>query len=172
MTLDGTPGQPTPIDAALLMMRLLYGALIGSVVIYLVFVHMVARRSGTEIDASINLGLATTAAVCGLLAPLVRRMIMPARVRGTTPVDAISPRGFGRVFSAHIVGWGLCEAVAIIGTVLAFLSGDPSTMYPFAGGAVLLFFFLAPRRVDLEAVARAEAQAADQAAGRMGDSAR
>ena len=54
------------------------------------------------------------------------------------------------------MSWGLCESAAVMGVVLSFLGRDPSTMYPFAAGALLLFVFLAPRRSELEAVARAE----------------
>lgn len=159
MQMDGTPGQPTPIDAALLMMRILFAALVASVVVYFVIIHVIARGEVQPVEQALAIGLAGIAVALGLLAPFLRRLLMPrkeaARPGSATP-STISPGGFGRTFAAHIVGWALCEAVAVMGVVLAFLSRDPSTFYPFAAGAVLLFLFLAPRRAEIEAVARAE----------------
>lgn len=162
--MDGTPGRPTPIDAALLMMRLLYAALLVSVGVYVVVVHVITLPASPGVrpppDDMLRLGLAGVAAVLGLAAPFVRRLLMPARAR--TPVAApapthLAPRAFARVFTAHIVAWAMCEAVTVIGVVLFFLTRDPAALYPFAAGTVLLFVVLAPRRGVLEAVAHAGA---------------
>lgn len=157
--MDGTPGQPTPIGAALLMMRLLYAALLGSVAIYVVIVNLIPFSEPSTPESSMVLGLAVAAGVLGLAAPLLRKMLMPPRAPhrpGAPTPTHIDPKRFARTFAAHLVGWALCEAVVVIGLVLAFLTRDASTLYPFAGGAVLMFLFLAPRRSELEAVARAE----------------
>lgn len=162
MQLDGTPAQPTPIDAALLMMRILFGALVMSVAVYLVIIHVIARGDPRPLDPTMSMGLAGAAVVLGVLAPFARRVLMPRRVAGPPGAPAprtLSPGGFGRAFAAHVVGWALCEAVAVMGVVLAFIGRDPAAFYPFAAGSVLLFLFLAPRRGELEAVARAEAGA-------------
>lgn len=160
--MDGTPGQPTPMDAALLMMRLLYAALLGSVAVYVVIANVIRFGEGPPPETSATLGLAVAGGVIGLCAPLLRRLLMPARAPARPsdpPPTHISPKGFARTFTAHIVGWGLCEGVVVVGLVMAFLTHDAHTLYPFAGGAVLMFLFLAPRRAELEAVARAEEQA-------------
>ena len=164
--MDGTPGRPTPIDAALLMMRFLYAALLVSVGVYVVVVHVIPMPAGPETrpppDDMLRLMLAGVAAVLGLGAPFARRLLMPARapvsVAGAAPTPThISPGGFARAFTAHIVAWAMCEAVTVIGVVLFFLTRDPTVLYPFAAAAVLLVLVLAPRRSELEAVARAEA---------------
>lgn len=163
MQMDGTPGQPTPIDAALLMMRMLFAALMGSVVIYVVIIHIIARGEPTEVEQTLSIGLAGAAVALGLLAPFARRLLMPRKDPGRPEEPApstLSPRGFGRTFAAHVVAWMMCEAVAVMGVVLAFAGREPSAIFPFAGGAVLLFLFLAPRRAELEAVARAESSGA------------
>lgn len=164
MQFDGTPGQPTPIDAALLMMRFLYAALLISVGVYLVVVHFIVRsESSGQLSATdpLYLGLAGAAGVVGLAAPFVRRVLMPPRQAASTlnapKPTHLSPKGFGRSFAAYIVGWAMCEMVTVLGVVMAFLAGSASVFYPFAGGAVLMFVFLAPRRSELEEVARAEA---------------
>ncbi len=160
MQMDGTPGQPTPIDAALLMMRLLFAGLVTSVIVYVVIIHVVVQGEPAEVEQPLAMSLAGAAVFFGLLAPIARRMLMPERAPDRPgagpPPGVISPRGFGRAFAAHIVSWALCESVAIMGVVLAFLGRDPEVLYPFAAGAVLMFVFLAPRRSELEAVARAE----------------
>lgn len=160
--MDGTPGQPTPIGAALLMMRLLYAALLASVAIYVVIVHVIPFTAAEAPDPTMTLGLAIVAGVLGLSAPVLRRVLMPPRAPdrpGAATPTHIDPKRFARTFAAHIVGWALCEAVVVIGLVMAFLSREASTIYPFAGGAVLMFLFLAPRRSELEAVARADIEA-------------
>lgn len=161
--MDGTPGRPTPIDAALLMMRLLYAALLVSVGVYVVVVHVITLPASPETrpppDDMLRLTLAGVAAVLGLGAPFVRRLLMPARaLTPAAPAPThLAPRAFARVFTAHIVAWAMCEAVTVIGVVLFFLTRDPAALYPFAAGTVLLFVVLAPRRGELEAVAQAEA---------------
>lgn len=157
--MDGTPGQPTPIGAALLLMRLLYAALLASVVIYVVIVHIIPFTPVLAPDRTMTLALAIVAGVLGLAAPVLRRVLMPPREPdrlGTSTPTHIHPKRFARTFAAHIVGWALCEAVVVIGLAMAFMTREASTIYPFAGGAVLMFLFLAPRRSELEAVARAE----------------
>ncbi len=169
MQMDGTPGQPTPIDAALLMMRMLFAGLVGSVVVYVVIVHLIARGEAVAVDQTLAISLAGAAVALGLLAPFARRLLMPRKDHGRPGQPApstLSPRGFGRTFAAHVVAWMMCEAVAVMGVVLAFVGRDPSAIFPFAAGAVLLFLFLAPRRAELEAVARAES--GDAAAGPAG----
>lgn len=160
MQMDGTPGQPTPIDAALLMMRVLFAALVASVLIYAVVVQIIVRGEPVALEPALSMGLAGAAVALGLLAPLARRVLMPARAPERPgpdgPPTTVSPKGFGRAFAAHLVAWAMTEAVCVMGVVLAFFGRDPSALYPFAAGAVLLFLFLAPRRADLEAVARAE----------------
>jgi len=171
MQMDGTPGQPTPIDAALLMMRLLFAGLMGSVAIYFVIMHIIARGEPVEVEQTLSIGLAGAAVVLGLLAPVARRLLMPRKAHGPPGRSApttLSPGGFGRTFAAHVVAWALCEAVAVMGVVLAFVGRDPTVFYPFAAGSVLLFLFLAPRRSELEAVARAEIAAGDEASATGG----
>lgn len=155
--MDGTPGRPTPIDAALLMMRFLYAALLLSVAVYAVVVHVITFPAGAPVDDGLRLALAAAAAGVGLGAPFARKLLMPARDFGASSPTHISPGGFARAFTAHIVAWALCEAVCVIGVVMVFLTRDRTALYPFAAGAVLMFLFLAPRRAELEAVARAEA---------------
>lgn len=154
--MDGTPGRPTPIDAALLMMRFLFAALLLSVAVYAVVVHVINLPAGGPIDASLRLTLALVAAGLGLGAPFARKLLTPARDFGAGAPTHISPGGFARTFTAHIVAWALCEAVCVIGVVMVFLTREREALYPFAAGAVLMFLFLVPRRAELEAVARAE----------------
>ncbi|MCA9538206.1 MAG: hypothetical protein KC620_04930 [Myxococcales bacterium] len=167
MPLDGTPGQPTPIDAALLPLRLVHAAMVFSVLVYAVVVHFAIREQGeTPVDGpDLMLPLAFAALVAGLAAPVMRRVLMPPRRPPTSlrepPPTHVPPRHFARAFTAWIVSWAACEAVTVLGLVLAFLLRRPSAFYPFAAGALLLFAFLAPRRADLEAVARAAAPAED-----------
>jgi len=63
--MDGTPGQPTPIDAALLMMRLLYAALLASVAVYVVVANVIPFSEGPPPDEAMTLGLAVAGAAFG-----------------------------------------------------------------------------------------------------------
>jgi hypothetical protein len=48
-------------------------------------------------------------------------------------------------FVPNIICWGLNESIAVFGLVLVLLEGNPSSVIPFAGAALLLNFSMFPK---------------------------
>lgn len=85
--------------------------------------------------------------------PLVRAKLMPPRSYGdATPPDL--NRALGRLRVAQIVSWAMCEAVAIYGLILTFLSYDLRYTLAFAAVGALAMLAYAPSRRVTEDVAR------------------
>jgi hypothetical protein len=145
--------------------RLIYMALLASLVIYGGIAFMVAGGAGTPSAksgepvatalpaASQHLMLIVFAVVSAVVTiggiPLLRHLLLPAR-RPPAGTGARSELGvaLGRLLSAHVGTWALAESIAVYGLILAFLSYQP--LY-YIGFAVLAAanFALYPPRADL-----------------------
>lgn len=157
------------------MFRLTHAALAASIVVYGMVTFILsgswsrpeaieARAArGADSGDTILYVLAAAALVDLLAIPLLRRLRMPPRT--TAPedrlgdVDLTAPeaaRGaLGKLLSASILSWALCEAIAIFGLVASFVAQEGWRFWPFgvvALGAILAY---APRKADYRAVIRA-----------------
>ncbi len=153
--------MPDAIDKRLITLRILHLAMLASVAIYELVVH-VAAPPPSEVLPALRYAFAAAAVVTAIAVIGVRRVVMPPREQASpyhaaAPVPPPSAEVFQRAFTGYILCWGLSESVAIYGLVLSFLGGTPAAMHPYAAAAVLLLLTTAPRKDDLEAMARAEA---------------
>lgn len=96
--------------------------------------------------------LAGLALVVMLAIPVSRRRLMPAALapgrltpdapREIATADAL--RALGRYAAASVMSWALCEAIAVLGLVAAFMSHDPKHFLGFAAASVASFVATAP----------------------------
>ncbi len=148
------------IDAVLLKLRIIWGVLMASVVIYVVVAHVVdlsEQEAAGNVDllrmVFAGLSLATAIAI-----PVLRRLKMPPQKAPSSVKDRIDeiPGALNaEVTTTYILAWALSESVCIYGLVLTFLSHEPSAILPYAAAALVLQVMNAPRRSVLEGVARA-----------------
>ena len=153
-----------PINQLVLVQRLVFGALLASVGIYGVVVHVAAAGMEVTAPPMLRIALAGAAVVTAAAIPVLRRVLMPPVEEASpyhghaTPLPTeLSPELTRKVWTVSVLVWALSEAVAVYGVVLAFGFGDPQQFWPFGGAAVVLLLTNAPRRARLEAVARASA---------------
>jgi hypothetical protein len=156
--------RPPQLEASIrqqtFTMTILWGALLASLVAYLVVAYVVvAAATGETTQGSSALAgeisaMALGAALASIIVP--HQMLSDARLRevmkdgGEQRLLALP----GRYFAPWIVGMALAEAVAVFGLVLTLLTHDVRAMLPFVGAAALLMVL---KRPNLRAfVARAE----------------
>jgi hypothetical protein len=139
-------------EAALL--ALVAGALAASVVIYAGiawFLTSEAMAAGFEpagLPGSVGLALAVAGVALLIVAPVVQRKVRES-ARGTTPAGAVNAF---RV--STVVGFALREAAAVLGLVLAILTGNPLWCYGLSAAALAAMMLGWPTRDKLERFAR------------------
>lgn len=135
--------------------RILYTALFVSLVAYAGLAHLLvraARRGGpdapapadpqTALPALVGIGLVLAGAI-----PLVRRRLLPAG-GVAVPDEAQAMRALARYVAAQVVGWALCEAIAVCGLVASALLHDVRPFYGFAAVAAAGLALTPPRAPD------------------------
>ncbi|HVV85573.1 MAG TPA: hypothetical protein VHE35_21080 [Kofleriaceae bacterium] len=147
--------------------RILHAALTASLVVYAVVAVAATQGKGQVSDLDPKLLLSVLGAVGAVellvVVPLLRRKLMPARDPFSDPVDLEVDVGgddpvnvaIGRLRSVSILTWALCESVAILGLVAAFVYREPRYYAGFGAAGLLGMLWYAPRRGLLEEVVRA-----------------
>lgn len=151
-------------------LRILHGALLGSIAIYGVMVVVVIGgqqnqpRAQPASDPKLLAAALGAAALMDLvMIAVLRKRLMPKQAieddGRRTDLANEAPPGFLAVLpklrSALIVTWALCEAIAIFGLVVAFVSLDMRYFAPFAVVGAGAMIYYAPTRKLLESVLRA-----------------
>jgi len=135
------------IHAAFMASAILYG-----VIAYLLSDAGAGAKGGG--DRALVLGvLGGAAAIAAIASFVVRARVMPARRRGGAPAPisleqltaAPAAGAVARLRSALVVGWALCEGVALLGLVAAFWFRDAALYAPFGAGTLGLLLAQAPR---------------------------
>lgn len=164
-----SPNQQT-LQARTLTARILHLALTVAMVIYGVVLHVIlavqkeAPPMTSQEATPILVALAVVALGTAAIAiPIVRRKLLPPSKPPQHREDYFSaPRippavgaALSKYLTASIVTWALIESLALYGLVAGFILMDAWPYYAFGGPALALMVFFVPRRIDLEAVARA-----------------
>jgi hypothetical protein len=157
------------IKAAVRMSWILFLALMSSLVIYIVIAHVITASPGTppmpELAANphthpLFIALSVASGVALLFALVVRTKLMPPRRRSEERSEECV-RGIHRALSklkvAQLLGWALCEAVAINGLILTILSRNTQLVDAFAGIGAIGMILQAPSRRLVEDVVDAAA---------------
>jgi hypothetical protein len=147
----------------LVVLRILYGALTASLVIYVVIAYVVVDQAMRERPWQrppanptlfwifVGVAIATAAVI-----PMMRRRILPRgarRAEGVTRVAKIpAVRALGKYMSAQILSWALCETIGVYGLVLAFTTYQPLYTLGFVVAAAANMAIYAPRGAHVRAV--------------------
>lgn len=128
------------MNKALMMLRAVQWALLGSMVLY-VALGAVVRPLLRSIDPSLSYIFTTLAvAIVGVIFVIRRTLVFRAQASlATEPEDPLS---LNQWKTGYIATYALCEALALSGLVQHFLGASlqQSALY-YLGGFVLLIFF-------------------------------
>ncbi len=154
----------------LMQLKIVAGALVGSVFVYVVVVFVLFMDPDPDQVANTTL-LFPMAGMAGLsmlaILPL-RKMLLGtfalpflADGAGAGPQwsEQVEQAALAKYATGTIVGLAVAESVAIYGLVASFLAQDPMLVLPFAATAVLLMAAQFPSDAGLRAVAAASARA-------------
>ncbi|MCB9567058.1 MAG: hypothetical protein H6710_07600 [Myxococcales bacterium] len=129
---------PTLPKGQLLVLRILWGSMLGAQVIFTVMIVVVAPEAAANAD------------------PEVAKMLLPA-LGAAAFAAAVAALTIGRVFARKadyqafcILRWALGESVGIFGLVLAFMGAQTSHALAFTAGAALVLLSLMPGSKDHE----------------------
>ena len=138
------------MNTSLRLLRIVWGALLLSIVFYIVVGERVARR--TAIDPIIFRAIALVAVVTVAMIFVVRRMVVLRALGKLTasPEDAAS---LLRWRGGHIATFALCEAVALYGFVLRMQGFTLAQVAPFYISGLILMLYFGPRRPATNVVA-------------------
>jgi type IV secretory pathway TrbD component len=143
-----------PRGGALGQLQLLTGALAAAVAMYALLAWLLTSGSVIEPVRVAELPppwpgvLVSLGALLLVAAPLLeRRLARPAAAPADAPRDAV----LARYRSAKVVGFGLREAAAALGLVLAVVTGQARWAYALCAAALVLMALAWPRAADLAA---------------------
>jgi hypothetical protein len=149
--------------------RILWGALLGSMAIYVVIANVIVhdQAHGATVpmpelaSAPAQQPLVLVLAVVSLV-ELVVGLFLRGRMMPPRRKTSDSPRGdvhkaLQRLRVAEIIGWAFCEAIAINGLLLTMLSYEPAFSFVFTGVGALAMLALAPSQRIVDDVVHAAA---------------
>jgi len=133
-----------PMDTSLRLLRIVWGALLASVAMYVLVGEQVGRHHPT-VDLMVFRMIAVVAIVTVGLIFGVRRVIVLRALQtlADRPDDAAAGM---RWRGGYIITFALCEAIALYGFVLRILGFTLNQVAPFYIGGVLLLLYFGPRR--------------------------
>ena len=144
------------VDAMTKKLRLVWLALLVSIVLYVTVAEMVKPENvGSVFDSRIVHGalIALAVLLVGVAVVLRQRKVRPfeeeVRSGRVSTEGALSPEQtsqVGRWQGGHLASWIMCEAVALFGFVLRFLGGTRLEAAPFYAVAVLLMVVWMPKK--------------------------
>jgi magnesium-transporting ATPase (P-type) len=124
------------IEARILTLRIIWVALLMSVVIYYVITVFVARPQDVAPNPALSIGLICVAMLAVLISFLIKNRLLS---------KAEEQRNLGMVQQAYVVTWAITEVAALLGLLDYFTTADRYHHALFIIAAVgLLFHF--PRR--------------------------
>ncbi len=136
------------MNTSLRLLRIVWAALLVSIILYIAIGERVARRS--VIDPVVFRAIAVVAVVTVAMIFIVRRVVVLralAKLAGS-PEDAPA---LLRWRGGYIATFALCEAVALYGFVLRMQGFTLSQVAPFYISGVVLMLYFGPRRPALNA---------------------
>ena len=156
---------------------ILWAAMTAAVVVYILIVHVAARPDADPVPPVLRLGLSCLALAEIVAVFLYRRFQLSddalrrlvddegtlsgiteiqnaseEMLRSVEALDAAERKVLNLLFAVQtrvVIALALSETVGIYGLVLAFMSGIPSDVYPFAGAALMLCLLNRPPGMEL-----------------------
>lgn len=132
-----------------LRFRLLWRALMASLLVYVAVAHVAPVPPNPEAPLDVLTGvLALLAVALGAGSLLYRRRALSGPIR-SGELDPRTPEGQQRAMQPFLVNLVLSESVGLYGLVLSLLSGDPVYATAFCAAALVLMFLHRPTAADL-----------------------
>jgi hypothetical protein len=114
-------------------LRNIWRALLAGIAIYAAIPWVIQPKGTLDADsaASLLLTLMLVAALLAIGSVLVRRLLLQPALRGAEGI---------RATQLVVLVWGLAEAIAVLGVVAFFLTGEARASYLFSMAAAGLLF--------------------------------
>ena len=157
--------QKGMVENKLLIMWIIWGAMVGSLVIYIVFCNLIGdqiqRPMGQGFPLVVLRNILLGISIIALIAThFIRKFILRKSFGGPGSASTSQPlpQDLGKIYTkytiAMIISLALCESVGIYGLVLFFLGGSFQAMYTFMIISAAGMFYYRPKREEIEALSR------------------
>jgi len=155
--------QKGTVENKLLVMWIIWGAMVGSLVIYIVICYLIGdqirRPMGPGFPLVLLRNILFGIGIVALIAShFIRKFILGKPSGGPGPVTTSQPspqdpaKTYAKYTIAIIISLALCESVGIYGLVLFFLGDSFQTMYTFMIISAVGMFYYRPKREEIEAL--------------------
>jgi hypothetical protein len=152
------------INKGMLTLWVIWGAMLGSLFIYVVVCHVLGEGFGRVEGSDLSIGLlrkilAGTGVVVVLVAYFMRRSILSGQrgIPQAKPVERTvgwhTAPFVAKYIAVVIVSLALSESIGIFGFVLFSLGDSFQTLYTFIVVSALAMFFFRPKSEELEKMA-------------------
>ena len=141
------------VERLLLVQKIIWLALLGSLVMYLLVGRFVAPDFASPVSgetfASLRIALIALGFVTLIAAHYVRRLILGAAGRSAAPDPDRQASAPQRYASAVIASLAMSESVGIYGLVLFLLGKNEMDLYLLVGISAAAMFYFRPRKDEL-----------------------
>ena len=153
------------VENKLLVMWIIWGAMVGSLGIYILVCHLlgdqIRRSMGPDFPLKLLRNIFFGIVIVTLIAiHFIRKFILGKKSSDPGPVPAAPPSPqdpstiYAKYTVAMIISLALCESIGIYGLVLYFLGDSFQTLYTFVGISAAAMFYYRPKREEIEALSR------------------
>ena len=153
------------VKSKLLVMWIIWGAMVGSLVIYIVICNLFGDQIRQPIRPEFPLVLLRNiffgvSAIALIAAHFIRKFILsrPSGTVGSVSPFKPSPQEqvmiYGKYLSTMIISLALCESIGIYGLVLFILGSSYKTLYGFMIISAIGMFHYRPKREAIEELSR------------------
>jgi hypothetical protein len=157
--MDGS--QRGTVESKLLIMWILWGSMVGSLVIYIIICIMIGDQIRRPINPEFPLVLLRNIFFgIGITALIAARFIRKSILRvtpgdpGSVSTPQTSPRDLSKIYgkytTAMIISLALCESVGIYGFILFIMGDGFQTLYAFMIISAAGMFYYRPKREEIE----------------------
>jgi hypothetical protein len=155
--------QKGTVDNKLHVMWIIWGAMMGSLVIYIVICNLIGDQirqpTGPDFPLVLLRNIFFGIGIVALIAiHFIRRFILRklAGGRGSGSTSQLSPEDLAKIHAkyttAMITSLALCESLGIYGLILFFLGDSFQVMYTFMIFSAAGMFYCRPKREEIEAL--------------------
>ena len=157
--------QKRTVENKLLVLWIIWGAMVGSLVFYIVICNLIGDQIRKPIGPDFPLVLLRNIlfglSIAALIAThFIRKFILrkPSGGTGSESTSQPSPQDLAKIYAKYIIAMiislALCEGVGICGLILFFLGGSFQVMYTFMIISAAGMFYYRPKREAIEALSR------------------
>ncbi len=123
--------------ALLRFLKIVYAAMAGSVVLYLIMLEVIASHLEPQPVSTLRTALIVLAAILAMVVLFLRFSVLAGML---SPVPSAVPEGRAAKLRTHyIICFALAETVGLLGFVVRFVGGSRADAFPFFAGSFILF---------------------------------